>query len=620
MDEEQKDYSDTIRTSAEALLTIINDILDFSKVEAGKLHIDTMDFNLREVVEETLDVLAEQARNKGIELVFFLPTDLPVRLRGDPGRLRQVLLNLTGNAIKFTEKGEVYVRVEALQETGETCQMRFSIQDTGIGIDKATQKKLFQPFQQADNSTTRKYGGTGLGLAISRQLVELMGGTISLESTPGTGSTFFITIRFTKQSTFAVEKPSDLEHLKDRRVLVLDDNATNLKVLQRYLNSWQMEVETFADPSKAWDRLSQKDLGSFDLAIADLQMPELDGFGWVQQIRQIPHLEGMKILVASSSGKRVDFEELRAMGVDAMVLKPIKQSQLFDVILHLLAVQPCKSAENQEILIAELDPSSDSHPSVHLGHILIVEDNLVNQKVTTQQLKKLGYNSTVVPNGQEACHAMQRRSFDLVLMDCQMPVMDGYAATRQIRSMEQDGERGTVIVAMTANAMESDRQRCLEVGMDDFISKPVRLASLKDVLQRHLGSTAGRMEHRTGNGEARREHLLNLNALEALRNLRTEGEPDPLAEIIDLFLEHAPELISQIQHSAEKRRWELLAKGAHSLKGSCSNVGADQMCQICLKLEKAAGNQTREAALQLSHQLKQCFDQIRDALATERTR
>jgi signal transduction histidine kinase/CheY-like chemotaxis protein/ligand-binding sensor domain-containing protein len=490
LDAEQREFAETIRSSADTLLTIINDILDFSKIEAGKLDFEVIDFNLVDVVEGALEMLADRAQQKGIELAGALAPEVPVLLRGDPGRLRQVLINLTGNGIKFTEEGEVVVRVELVNESATHAQLRFKVTDTGIGIPVAVQQRLFQAFTQADTSTTRKYGGTGLGLAISKQLVGLMDGQIGVESEPGHGATFWFCAQFEKQSGPPIQ-PARIyrRELFDVRVLVVDDNATNREILYHQLAAWKMEQGSAANGFDALKALRAAAAAGepYHLAILDMQMPEMDGLMLAAEIKADPAIADTRLIILTSLGRRMSGPELQAAGIDAYLVKPVKQSKLFDCLVEVIG-----SATNDEILtpaVPAVRPSNGS-PVLPKARILLAEDNAVNQKVARAQLGKLGLTAHIVANGREAVEAVTSAPYDLVFMDCQMPEMDGYEATMQIRAREAqapangDPRPHVHIIAMTANAMQGDREKCIAAGMDDYISKPVRESDLRAALER----------------------------------------------------------------------------------------------------------------------------------------
>jgi CheY-like chemotaxis protein len=493
----QQEYAETIRNSADSLLTIINDILDFSKIEAGKLTFEILDFDLVETVEGALDMFAERARQKGIELACELPASLPRRLRGDPGRLRQVITNLISNAIKFTEKGEVVVRVSKDEETDADAVIGFSVKDTGMGIPPAIQERLFQAFTQADASTTRKFGGTGLGLAISKQLVEKMGGRIGVKSDPGSGSTFSFSVRLDKQTGPSEPAPSIYFHdLFDLRVLVVDDNATNRQILRHQLFAWKMQKGSAGSGHEALElmRAAAAEGKPYDLALLDMQMPEMDGLTLARAIKAEPALASTRLIILTSMGHVHAQEELKEAGVDAYLVKPVKQSRLFDCLISVLG----RSAAEHVFA----GPSKDAPPPaefeelarIRRARILLAEDNIVNQKVALAQLRGLGFSADAVANGNEVLSSLKQVPYDIILMDCQMPEMDGYEATRLIRQAERSSRASwpvpVRIVAMTANAMAGDREKCIAAGMDDYLSKPVRKSDLQAALLRWSTASA----------------------------------------------------------------------------------------------------------------------------------
>ncbi len=483
LDADQRDCAETIRSSGEALLTIINDILDFSKIEAGKLQFDVVDFDLRNAVEGTVELLAERAREKNLEFASFVHSDVPTALRGDPGRLRQVLTNLTGNALKFTESGEVVVSAEKEFEAKTAITIRFSVKDSGIGISEATQKKLFQAFTQADGSTTRKYGGTGLGLSISKQLVELMGGEIGVDSVPGEGSTFWFTASFDKQPVKIVPTLPDVASLENLRVLVVDDSATNRKILCHQLSSWGIIYEQATSGMRALELLRTAAARGvvYDLAILDLLMPDIDGFTVAEAIKGNSEIAPLRLVLLTSAGERGDGVRARKAGISAYLSKPLRQSQLFDCLISVMSTTDETASPTHVASTLVTKHTLHETKKISPRLILLAEDNVVNQKVAIRQLQKLGYRCDAVGNGREAIEALGRIPYDIVLMDCQMPEMDGYEAAQEIRRLEA-GTRRVTIVAMTANALEGDRERCLASGMDDYISKPVRVEELKRVL------------------------------------------------------------------------------------------------------------------------------------------
>ncbi len=484
---EQRDFTETIRSSGEQLLSLINDILDLSKVEADRMQLESVDFSVRAIVEETLDLMVEQAERKGLEFACLVEEDVEQAHRGDPGRLRQVLINLVGNAVKFTARGEVFVRVSLVERTAEGARLRFEVRDTGIGLTPDQQSKIFQPFVQADASTTRKYGGSGLGLAISRKLVELMGGSLGVDSVPGQGSTFAFIVSLLAPLEAASVQPLMSISLRDRRALVVDDNPTNCRILKAQLSAWGMSVETAADGAQGLCALqAAAQAGTpFEIALLDYLMPELHGLALARAIRADPLVASTKLGLLTSVTWHGDIGAVHAAGIDARLTKPVRRSRLFDAICQLVANGAGEVAPQEPIETAALAALAGLR-------VLIAEDNPVNQKVLTRMLEKLGCSADAVANGEEAVAAVARLPYDLILMDCQMPEMDGYEATEAIRRRQGEARR-SVIVAITANAMDGDRERCCAAGMDDYLAKPVTLAALRSMLAKWAPNTRRRL-------------------------------------------------------------------------------------------------------------------------------
>jgi PAS domain S-box-containing protein len=490
LSESQRDYADTIRSSADALLTIINDILDFSKIEAGKLRFEKIDFDLHDAIDAPVEMLANRAQVKGLELVSFVHNDVPTALRGDPGRLRQVVTNLVGNAIKFTERGEIVVCVTREPAPADHVTLRFEITDTGIGIPEEARRLLFRPFIQGEGSTARKYGGTGLGLAISKQLVELMGGDIGVTGAPGGGSTFWFTAMLeTQPQALSRAQPARGTSLDGVRVLIVDDNSTNRRILTHQTASWGMvAVEADAGAQAlALLRAAAAQAEPFRVAILDLAMPVMDGFQLAAAVKSDEAIAGTRLVLMPAIGKRGHGEAARNAGISAYLEKPVRQSQLYACLVAVLADSAAQEPvvpglvtrhSLREVAAVPLAPSALSSL-----RILVADDLAVNRTVATIQLRRLGHQADCVANGTEAVAALDARSYDLVLMDCQMPEMDGFEATGEIRRRE-GARKHTTIIAMTASALAGDREKCLAAGMDDYIPKPVKAEALKQMLER----------------------------------------------------------------------------------------------------------------------------------------
>jgi two-component system sensor histidine kinase/response regulator len=589
LDPQQRQFAQTIRNSGESLLNIINDILDFSKMEAGQLNFEALDFNVNEMVEDTLDILAERAQAKGLELTCESPPNIPRRLRGDPSRLRQILMNLAGNAVKFTERGEIDVRLSLEQETLTHCLLRFEVKDTGVGIDAAALTRLFRAFSQADESTTRRYGGTGLGLAICKHLSQLMGGGVGVQSLPGQGSTFWFTARLEKsvETEIPRELPVSLAHL---RALVVDDNATNREILRRQVLAWDMREGSAASGREALKILREAASAGepYDLALLDMQMPEMDGLTLARTIKLDPAIAALHLVILTSLSQHQSAAELRAAGIDAYLTKPVKQQRLFDCLLNVLG-NAGRVAGTGLVPILAGESTPPHAPSK--ARILLAEDNQVNQMVANGQLHKLGYTAVAVANGLEALECAQRIRYDIIFMDCQMPEMDGYEATRQIRRLESEEASGSLpahIIAMTANALHGDREKCLTAGMDDYISKPVRLPELKKALERWNVKMAGH--------DAPQELPPPVDALPApaaainleIVNEITEGDPGHLRDLIALFRTESDAIYKKLAEAVAAGSLESIGKFAHKLAGSSSTCGMEALAARLREVEQSA--------------------------------
>jgi len=558
---EQREYLAMVQTSADSLLTVINDILDFSKIEARQLELDRIEFNLRDTLGDALKVLALHAHQKGLELADFVQPEVPEWLVGDPGRLRQVLTNLVDNATKFTEQGEVVVRVAVEGQTADPSCLHFTVSDTGIGIPAEKQKSIFEPFVQADASTTRRYGGTGLGLAITSQLVALMGGRLWVESEPDKGSTFHFTACMDLAPTPAERPPrASPEILHDLPVLVVDDNTTNRKILEMMLRHLKMVPTTAAGgiAGLAVMKQAKKAGETFRVALIDSLMPDMDGFALAERIKHDPELAGTMIMMLTSSGLRGDVARCRKLGIAAYLIKPVRQSELVDAILSLLGQA---SRERADVITRH-----SLREARRKLRILLAEDNLVNQNLVVRLLGKAGHNVVVAGNGKEALAALAKAgpgAFDLVLMDVQMPEMDGFEAAAAIRKKERGTGTHLPIVAMTAHAMKGDRERCLAAGMDGYLPKPVKREELIDAVERHSYESPAPEKDRL----ARKQPGLDRAAVLA----RLDGDEEQLAELAGLFIQESPKLLSAIQQAIEQDDAQGLERAAHALKGSVGN-------------------------------------------------
>ncbi len=490
LDAEQREFANDAREAGQALLKLISDILDFSKISAGKLVFEEVDFDLNDVIVGAVELVVDQARRKGLELIVSVDPDVPRLLRGDPGRLRQILLNLISNAVKFTERGEVAVEVSKLGEKPQETVLRFEVRDTGIGIPTEKQHLLFQPFSQVDASTTRHYGGTGLGLSIVRELVEVMGGTIALSSTPGTGSIFWFTAKLAKQTDVSKPASERFASLTGTRILIVDDNADSREILDRQVSAWGMKSSTAASAEEGFAMVRGAAAAEpYQVALVDVMMPEIDGIELARRIKADPALAKTVVIFISSVGSRSEFSvRLVGMDIGGWLMKPVPESFLYNALVKALESSPGFFGD-KPVAEKAITPKGKKYnlPGDRKLCVLLAEDNPINQKVARLQLGKLGLDVDTVGNGREAVEALSRRSYDVVLMDCQMPEMDGYEATREIRRRE-GAARHTTIVAMTANALQGDREKCLDAGMDAYISKPVTQDSLGDTLAKLFAS------------------------------------------------------------------------------------------------------------------------------------
>jgi two-component system sensor histidine kinase/response regulator len=584
LDEEQREYAEAISASGEALLTIIDDILDFSKIEAGKLELDPTDFDLREAIERACGMLAARAHEKGLELAVAIDPEVPALVHADSARLRQVLTNLVANAIKFTAEGEVVVRVSAAPARDSDALVRVEVSDTGIGIEREALEQLFEPYAQADGSTTRKYGGTGLGLAISRQLIELMGGSVGAESEPGKGSSFWFELSMPRAEA-GTGAPQEEPSLAGLRVLVVDDNATSRRILERQLSSWQMSCEVADGAAHAVQLLESAAVAGipFALVLLDLNMPDVDGYELARTIRATPALRGMRLVLLSSSGGRSGAPQEGAL--DGVLVKPVRQSRLYEEIQAVIA------GERTDAPRVRAPQPAGSPRRGPIPAILVVEDTLINQAVAAHMLERCGFEAQVAENGRRALEALSKRTYAAVLMDCQMPELDGYETTREIRRLEQGG-RHMPVIAMTANAMQGERERCLAAGMDDYLTKPLRQQALKDTLARWVAQAPVRSDDpdraAPANGAQRDDRdslpLLDDAVITDLENL----EGDVLAGLVALYFDEAALRVSELGGAVDRGDMPLVAQMAHTLRGNSSTLGAAHVARIAAELETTA--------------------------------
>jgi len=593
---EQREFAEVVHSSGDLLLHVIDDILDYSKIEAGKLDLEHQPFNLRDCVEGALDIVAPRAWEKELELGCLIDDAAPAGIVGDEARLRQVLLNLLSNAVKFTERGEVMVLVDA-EETGEgSRRIELAVRDTGIGIPPDRMDRLFTSFSQVDASTTRRFGGTGLGLAISKRLVELMGGDISVDSEQGAGSTFRISLPVTAADVPArIPFDDGLPHLAGKRILIVDDNATNREIVTRHAQSWGMEPVAVEFPAAALELVANGE--HFDIAVLDMMMPDMDGLALAGGIRQHLSESELPLLLLTSLGR---LPQLQSKGVfSAQLSKPLKASQLYNMLVQLLTAG--KAGEDAA------EPATDGKRARSALRILLAEDNAMNQKVALRLLERLGYGADVATNGLEAIEALERKPYDVVLMDVQMPELDGLDATRRICE-RWPAETRPHIVAMTANALPEDREACFAAGMNDYVAKPIRAEELAAALKRAkpLGT-----DDRRENGDVKLDDS-------ALRNLRDLGGDDFLGEVIDAFLADAPGLLATLRSSLDGQSNEELRRAAHTLKSNGATLGAEQFAELCRTLEQRAKAGELDGTGELVEQIEAEYRPLEQALSALR--
>jgi signal transduction histidine kinase/CheY-like chemotaxis protein/HPt (histidine-containing phosphotransfer) domain-containing protein len=570
LNQEQRGYLNLVKSSSDALLCVINDILDFSKVEAGKLELETIEFNLAACVGEIMKTMALRAHEKGLELAYDVGPDVPSHLTGDPGRLRQILTNLVGNSIKFTNQGQVLVEAASGPQVDGRTELHFKVSDTGVGIPDDKRQIIFQAFSQADNSVTRKYGGTGLGLAITSRLVEMMGGRVWVESEMGKGSTFHFTAQFGLAEPKAVDLPALPEELKDVAVLIVDDNDTNRRILHGMALQWKMHPTDAASGPEALAaiRATHARGEPFRIILTDGRMPGMDGFEFVASVQHDSSLAGPDILMLTSAGQPGEGARCRDLGIAAYLLKPVLKDDLLAALLAALG----KHADAGKT--AQLVTRHSLREAPRRLQVLVAEDNPVNEAVIVRVLEKMGHAPTMAHNGREAVSLASNGKFDLVFMDVQMPEMDGLAATAAIRESEKRSGTHLPIFAMTAHAMKGDREQCLAAGMDGYMTKPVRFSEIQQTLETVTA------ERRAAAPPAVASSWDRAAALD-----RVEGDEELLQDICRIFLEESPKLMSRLQQAIAEENAEGVSQAAHSLKGESGYLGATNVSQMAKQLE-----------------------------------
>ncbi len=609
LDDQQRGYAETVRHSADALMDIINDILDFSKIEAGKLELETADFDIRELAEDVTSIFAEQAAKKRLELTCFVSPEIEGLFIGDRSRLRQIMMNLLNNAVKFTSEGEVDLRVELLWSSDKEGRFEIEVCDTGIGIDPSKLEYIFESFSQADGSTTRKYGGTGLGLAIAKNLTEAMGGEIGVTSRPSEGATFWFRVTLPRSAT-AVEKTRLMERdLRGIRVLVVDDNATNREILAAHLDGWGIDHCSAESGSEALAAIEQNPHGAapFDVVLADVNMPGMNGIELARRIRAEFGPEVLRIVLLSSTTELVGQNTRRACGIDALLTKPTRRAELW-----------------RALATESVEPVETNIVSMHtLGNarVLVAEDSPINQEVASQHLRVMGCQVDVVDNGVAAVRAVAQTEYDLVLMDCQMPEMDGYEAARRIRREEEDNAGSRLpIIALTANAVKGDREACLAAGMDDYLAKPFTQKQLHGTMLRWLPTaqfTTAAPPESARPPELADPSLLDEEALRSIRELERNGASGMLARVVEMYRNSAPQLLSDIRRGVEEGDADRIRRAAHTMKSSSANLGAVVVVALCKRLEDEARAGKLADADTLVDQIEEELGQITEVLASE---
>lgn len=612
LDPQQREYAVAVQKSAGLLLRIIDDILDYSKIEAGKLDLEMIDFDLRVTLEDVTGLMAQNAYKKGLEFSCTIDPEVPSLLRGDPGRLRQVLLNLVSNAIKFTETGEIAIHITLEKETDKRALVRFAVKDTGIGIPENRFDLLFKSFSQIDVSTTRKYGGSGLGLAISKQLAETMGGQIGIESKPGKGSVFWFTVDFENQpeTTAALQEfPVDI---KGKRVLAVDNNAKRLLVLSDYLKSWgcQYSGASSAHESLALLHQAVEDGTKFDLAILDQIMPDMDGTTLGQRIKADPALKDTRLVMLTSQAQRGDAARVKEVGFDAYLPKPLERLVIFDCLVAVLAKKPNQHLTGQQPAFFTRHTLAESKR--RRVRILLAEDNEINQKLAVSMLKKIGYHVDVAANGKEAIEALEKSSYNVVLMDIRMPEMDGLEATRIVRDPQSKVRNHDIpIIAVTASALTGDRELFLKAGMNDYISKPIDSQKFLATIAKHTADSAA-ANHKTADSiEQDKADIFNKDELLN----RTGGDKELLEELLNLFLKNFPDQLQALKQALQNNDTEQVTHQAHTIKGASANLGAYALKNAALSMETAGKDNDPVLAQAALKQLDSEFEKFETVIS-----
>nr|MCM0594163.1 response regulator [Gloeotrichia echinulata DEX184] len=622
---EQRDFVETIRISGDALLSLINEILDLSKLEAGEMMLETLDFDLSTCVEEVLDLLAPQAHTKNLEIAALINRDVPTKIQGDVSRLRQILMNLISNAIKFTSSGEILVRAELKSESSTTATIYFAVIDTGLGISPENQSQLFQPFIQVDASINRKYGGTGLGLAICKQLVNLMGGNIGVDSQLGKGAKFWFELTFSKQS-LSVSPVKEVELLTNHRLLIVDDNITNRKIIYHQVTRWGMQVDEAATANVALKALAESvEQGKpYDLALINMQIPEIDGITLGTQLKANSATNKIPLILLTATNQRDEVERAINLGFSGYLAKPIKASRLFDSIMNILGSQ--LDLENfkdykikQNLLTTEIQQSPST--TKFKLRLLLAENNLVNQKVALKQLRNLGYDADVAANGEEVLQLIETVPYDLILMDCQMPILDGLETTKEIRRRPDRffaSRCQPIVVAMTANAMKEDEQNCRDAGMDDYVSKPVRKDKLTMVLEHWSQIILSQQELFVTKTivfpleESSLEDLINWQQLHQI----SDNNPEFEWQLLQIYTEDSISRLDAIKAALATKDFQKMRGEVHQLRSSMGYIGTTTVQETVEQLEQLAVQDERRGTGKLIQDLEYFVNRIQEFLTT----
>ncbi|MCK5336942.1 MAG: response regulator, partial [Gammaproteobacteria bacterium] len=620
LNKEQHQQALNINNSSESLLNIINDILDFSKIEAGKLDLELVNFDLGELMTDIASTLAFRAEEKQLELICPANAILHHSYKGDPGRIRQILTNLIGNAIKFTDQGEVSVQFNVEQAQNGQVRVRFLVSDTGIGLNNEQRENLFDRFTQADGSTTRKYGGTGLGLSICKELVGLMGGEIGVESQPGKGSTFWFTLNLSKAEQ---QKPVNFRNkLHGEKILVVNENTTNLKLLDEVFNSWQIEhtlVENADDALQTLQLAAEQDK-PFSIALLNSQIEHSHAVQLATKIHVNTQLSATRLILLSPHGQPEDSQKMQKTGFSGFLTKPINQPRLYDTLMRVAGLSKAKEALPGKYTIGEIKQFN--------ARVLVVEDNKVNQAVARGMLQKFGLHIDLVANGKEAINTLQQQHYDLVFMDCQMPVLDGYEATRQIRDQQSAVQNHAIpVIAMTANAMQGDRDRCIAAGMDDYMAKPIDISKLQHMLEQWLPESGHPDSHQKTLIQEEKNHEVdnpfNTKLMtepvfdNATLSNRLMHDKDLIHSIARQFIEDMPKQVQQLKLALENKKLDQVITLAHKIKGTSANMGGMALSEQAIRLEQTAKSGNIENIQKEITKIKTRFEQLKSTLEEE---